>query len=324
MNNKVAVIIPYFGVLPNYFNLWLRSAVYNKDFTFLIYTDSDDKVTQESYKNIIFYKITFSEFTDRIRKLFDFPISLESPYKLCDYRPTYGAALAKDLEGFDFWGHCDIDLIFGSLNDYITDTILNENDRIYNLGHFTLYRNNAEMNNLYKINHEFKDCFSYKYVYRTPFSTAYDEIGTKYGYGLSVICKRLGVKNHISLDFADILPDKYNFELAYTNGEYVDYFLYDHGKLYGVNEKAKKEYIYVHLQKRKMYCDIADEDMYYISPTHFRNNEIDALGDSEAASSKKSFEKNIRKMKIESKVKKIKQGAMIHLLNKFFRRINVR
>ena len=26
MKNKVAIIVPYFGVLPNYFDLWLESA----------------------------------------------------------------------------------------------------------------------------------------------------------------------------------------------------------------------------------------------------------------------------------------------------------
>lgn len=317
--------------MPSYFNLWLKSAEYNKEFTFLIYTDSYNEKWAENQSNIIIHRTTFDKFSSRIKKLFDFPITLDTPYKLCDYKPTYGAALAKDLREFDFWGYCDVDLIFGKLRNFITDEILNENDRIYNLGHFTLYRNVEEMNNLYKVNHDFKDCFSYKYSYRTSFVTGYDEIGTKYGYGLSEICRRIGIKNYISYDFADILPDKYELELACTrdnrvgySGKKVDYFVYDHGMLFGVCGKEKKEYAYVHLQKRNMMQETIDDNLYYISPNHFRNHCSEALKDSASTTGKETFYKKLKKTKVASKVKKLKQGAIIHLMNRLFQKINVR
>ena len=330
MNNKVCLIIPYFGIMPSYFDLWLESAGHNREFTFLIYTDSYNENQKKIYNNIIFHKITFDEFRSKIEKLFDFPIVLDTPYKLCDYKPTYGAALTKDLETFDFWGYCDVDLIFGKLSNFITDEILNKYDRVYNLGHFTLYRNIEEINNLYKVKHNFDDCFSYKYSYRTSFVTGYDEIGTKYGYGLSEICKRIGIKNYISCDFADILPDKYELELAHTtdnrvgySGKRVDYFFYDHGRLFGVCGKEKKEYAYVHLQKRDMQGAVMNDNIYYISPTHFRNRYEDALIDG-ISQEKKNFFRKLKRSKVESKYKKLKQGAIIHLMNRLFRRINVR
>ena len=39
---KVAIIIPYFGSFPNYFDYWLKSALANKDFDFLIFTDNSN------------------------------------------------------------------------------------------------------------------------------------------------------------------------------------------------------------------------------------------------------------------------------------------
>lgn len=42
---KVAIILPYFGKLPNYFQLWIKSAEMNKDFDFLIFTDNTNVYT---------------------------------------------------------------------------------------------------------------------------------------------------------------------------------------------------------------------------------------------------------------------------------------
>ena len=41
MKQKICVIGTYFGTLPNYFHLWLRSCEYNKDITFYLFTDAD-------------------------------------------------------------------------------------------------------------------------------------------------------------------------------------------------------------------------------------------------------------------------------------------
>ena len=46
MNKKVVLIIPYFGKVPDYFNLWLKSAERNSDYTFFIYTDLNFKVDE--------------------------------------------------------------------------------------------------------------------------------------------------------------------------------------------------------------------------------------------------------------------------------------
>lgn len=75
------------------------------------------------------------------------------------YKPAYGAALMEDLIKYDFWGYCDVDLIFGDLKIFITDDILDRNDRIYNLDHFTLFRNIDRMNNFYKIEPNLKIVF---------------------------------------------------------------------------------------------------------------------------------------------------------------------
>lgn len=324
MKNKVVFIIPYFGKFPNYFHLWMISAAANLEFDFIIYTDENVEKYEDKYENISFKKTSFREFSNTLKSVFEFKAVLNSPYKLCDYKPVYGKALADDISEYDFWGHCDIDMILGDLKHYINDEILDKFDKIYNLGHMTLYRNTDRINNLYRSVHNYKDCFSYKYVYQTNFPTAYDEIGTKYGFGLSVICERMGIKNYISLDFADILPDNYEFELAYTAGERIDYFIYNSGKVYGIYKNKQKEFAYVHLQKRKLKIIKREYGrLYYISPVGFRDKLQDAKDDIDSVKFKKSFNKDKFFRKLRSKVVKVKQGAIIHLVNKIIGRINI-
>ena len=118
MNKKVVLIIPYFGKVPDYFNLWLKSAERNSDYTFFIYTDLNFKVDENS--NVKIKNISFDELKERIKSLFGNNIKLKSPYKLCDYKPAYGVIFKDDITDFDFWGFCDIDLIFGNLNHFIS------------------------------------------------------------------------------------------------------------------------------------------------------------------------------------------------------------
>ncbi len=68
--------------------------------------------------------------------------------KLCDYRPALGAMYAAEIAagGFDFWGHTDLDCVYGRLWDYVTDDLLQDCDMFsndpapYMCGPFSLYR----------------------------------------------------------------------------------------------------------------------------------------------------------------------------------------
>ena len=63
----------------------------------------------------------------------------------------YGEIFEDYLLGYDFWGMCDMDMIFGDLSRFITTDILEKHDKIYQLGHLTLYRNNKEVNGRFRL-----------------------------------------------------------------------------------------------------------------------------------------------------------------------------
>ena len=141
---SVALIQHYWGELPNYFPLWLKTAGFNRDFTFMIFTDNDFSGYNVP-DNVKIYHMTFEEFKTRISRHLDFDFVCNTPYKACDYILMYGLIFQDYLEGYDFWGHVDPDVIWGDISKYITDDMLRTYDRIYRNGHLMLYRNNKKV-----------------------------------------------------------------------------------------------------------------------------------------------------------------------------------
>ena len=119
--NRIVYIVPYFGRLRSDFKLWLASCKMNPTINWLIYTDdkeNDVLLNKDIPENVMVRYISFEEMRNKIQKYFDFEIELPAPYKLCDYRPAYGEIFHDEICEYDFWGHCDMDLIFGNIRDF--------------------------------------------------------------------------------------------------------------------------------------------------------------------------------------------------------------
>lgn len=321
MKNRVVLILPYFGKLPSYFDLWLSSAASNRKFDFLIITDQN--VRADYAENIRVIRTTFDEVRRLIQEHINFRISLNSPYKLCDYKPAYGEVFQQYIKEYEFWGHCDSDIIWGNLFRFINNDVLDDFDRIYNLGHLTLYRNNGIMNHIYKEKFPYRDCISYKYAFTTNFVMAFDEVGTKYGYGISEVCKRTGVKQYLSIDFADTIPYSYNFRLANLNHNTITYFEYKDGKVIGYDGSREREFAYIHLQKRLMHNGVQDPGHFYISPYGFCDTAPEAIAQAESVELRNWFNRKCWLNKFGRKIDKIKDGALKHLLDSKLGKINI-
>lgn len=142
---RIALILPYFGKFPNYFRFFLESIRRNPTIDLLLFTDNE--FNSDYPGNVHIYDMSFEQFKAKLQARFDFPLThLQSPYCLCDFKPAYGYCLQEYLDGYDFWGHCDCDLIFGDIRSILTDNILSRYDRILTRGHLTLYRNDFSTN----------------------------------------------------------------------------------------------------------------------------------------------------------------------------------
>lgn len=245
---KIAFIIPYFGKLPNFFNIWLITANSNPTIDFFIFTDVDKSRFNNVCENIKIFNITFEELKERIQRLYNFKISLNSPYKLCDFKPAYGEIFSDILKEYDFWGHCDIDMIFGDIRNFMTEDILNKYEKIQTCGFFSLYKNIKKVNELYKYQGKYPD-LNYQYVFQSNDSFYFDEYRGMYA---KTICANIKLYNkHIHRN-----PKQSEFLFYEWNISPETQFVleWNAGKLYSISvlNGKKEEICFAHFFRRNM------------------------------------------------------------------------
>lgn len=306
--NRVALVIPYFGKFNNYFELWLRSAENNQTVDFIILTDNHQN--RRCSDNILWEIVTFDEIKKKIQDIVDFPISLESPYKLCEYKMAYGHIFEELLVGYEFWGFCDVDLIFGDFRSFINDEALDTYDKFYFRGHLSIYRNNSFFRQLYN-SHDKRLPVTYDMAWKTKYICHFDEL-LEWN---DIICNE-GFRVYENVDYADLRVDKWSFYEAFKDKKNMNkIFLKDERKVYCVStngiEIYKNEILYVHLQKRKMKvpCNLKTEK-YYIVPNDFVN--LDSISvDIIMTYSKDRIWLNYYYRRVKEIVTNVRNGALI-------------
>lgn len=157
---SIAIIVCYIGKLPWYFDYFVHSCKYNPSVNFFIVTD-DTGYAKSVSSNIRFIYKTLSEINQLAKEKLELHVQITTGYKLCDFKPTYGILFSELLKGYDFWGHGDIDVIYGNIRKFMTEKVLQKNDLVsvrhdYVTGSFTLYRNTRKMNELFKLSKDFR------------------------------------------------------------------------------------------------------------------------------------------------------------------------
>lgn len=282
---KVCILAVYFGKLPNYFPLWLKSCTYNKDVQFFLITD---QLLTNLPCNVQLVQMSLDDMRYRASQIVGFQVALRNPYKCCDYRPAYGLIFSDIIAGFDYWGHCDLDMIFGDLQFFFKKFELQAYDKFLALGHLSLYRNRKDVNNIYKLE---GGGLNYKEVFTTEENRIFDEVKGIYPKfienGFTVFTRR------IFIDIATIyhryrIIEQYNLDEKPKNLP-SQVFVWEKGHVYHEyfenGECLKKEYIYIHFQKRPNYdvfFDVGKSDAFYITNKGFfrkdgdvKKNEID-------------------------------------------------
>src|SRR4051812_20515840 len=116
---KIAIAICYMGKMPWYFRYFAHSCRYNPTVDFYIITDNT--ITGDIPGNVKPVYMSLDEINKLSAQKLGFEVNINSGYKLCDFKPAYGFIFNDLLKDYDFWGHGDIDVIFGNIRSFITD-----------------------------------------------------------------------------------------------------------------------------------------------------------------------------------------------------------
>ena len=262
---RIILIIPYFGTWPIWFDAFLQSCAGNPSIHWLCPTDC---IIPEHYPaNIQFFPITLKELNTHVNSVVGVDVPL-SPRKFCDLKPAYGAVFKAQLVDYDFWGICDMDIIWGDIRKFITPDLLDNYDIISSRkgaisGHFTLFRNTPEINSLYT------QLPNIKALYSVPEFKWTDEV---------ILTAYLKQQTAIKVYWDNILL---NQERGIDSHQdyYLDKWQWKGGKMLElVNGKVVNEVMYLHFinWKRTMrYNEVKYEDAaeaFYVSYTGMHSN----------------------------------------------------
>jgi hypothetical protein len=150
MENAI-FIIPYLGKWPVWADLFFKSVGHNRSVRILIFCEN--RPTFELPSNVSVEVTTREALISRLSEATGLAIQSITGHKLCDFRPWFGIAFRDMIAEFEFWGFCDIDMMFGNLGKLLTKDFLKTVDvfSAHNaqiVGHFTILRNCQKVNNL--------------------------------------------------------------------------------------------------------------------------------------------------------------------------------
>lgn len=277
---KCIFILPYFGKFNNYFDLFLKSCGMNQSYEWMIFTDDKSNYNYPSNVKVIY--TTFEDLRKKFEEKLDINISLPKPYKLCDFKPTYGYVFSEYIEEYEYWGHCDCDLIFGNLEHLLTPLLEEGYDKLFAAGHLTIYKNNTGNNIRFMKKYEGR--ILYKEFLTIPEICWFDEdwrLDNVHSIFLEsnskVFTKSLALNP--SGRYSSFVQREYNTstrkyqDVKYKNAIYV----WNEGNLYQIlpgssSEKIdKREFLYMHFQHREMSIDkrILNRNCFRIVPNRF-------------------------------------------------------
>jgi hypothetical protein len=173
MIQRLVVIIPYFGQWPEWINLFVETCKWNPDIHWRFYTDCGQPENKAT--NIHYSHLGFDDYKAIVRQRLRIDFDPSDPYKLCDLKPSFGTIHERDIEGYDFFGFGDIDVIYGRIRDFYNEKVLDGYDVISThanmmSGHLAFLRNTKKLRQIHE------HISDYKKILENPDHTGIDEM----------------------------------------------------------------------------------------------------------------------------------------------------
>ena len=274
---KIAVVANYFGAPPPYFQLWLDSCAFNPQIDWLFYTD----ISAAEFNipdNVTFKTGTLNSLKAKIQAKIPYPIRYEKAWDFCALKPILGYVFEPELKGYDFWGWCDCDMVYGDLTPCVM--ACDNHDKVMPKGHLSFIRNSTHINKFLA-----EHTLTHKAISIDECGLpCYDEVGVP-----EVILPELGARQHNGIPFVNtacrpghfVLDDvaalqsklglegngSLPFIATWHNGKMVCHFALP------TREVRRIEIAYFHFFRREM-CPVAERltsgHHYLIVPNEIR------------------------------------------------------
>jgi hypothetical protein len=235
--SSIRVVCTYFGNWPVWFPAFLLSCARNESIDWLIFTDC--AAVPGCPPNVTIHPFSLKD----LNQLASAKLGIEvrkSLYSQCDLRPAYGVIFQDYLTGCDFWAHCDLDVVWGDIRNFIHPGILESSDvissRLANIaGHFTVWRNTGIVNNSFRSVSGWHEQLSQPTHYRFD-----EDVITDFLANQSSI--RMHWPEHKLIDYLDLEAQPYGWR-------------WSNGKLY---DGQDREVFYMHFMTWKRYLNRID------------------------------------------------------------------
>lgn len=250
--SSICLIRWWFGDFSPYMDCVLRSCAANPDIDWLILTDNPSR--KNFPPNVRTHLTSVAELRQLFSAKAGFAVNLPDSRLLTIFKPAFGLFFEELLAGYDFWGHCDLDMIFGDLRKFLSEDILAAHDKILCRGHLTLYRNTPEVNR-----HFMRDCpgvRNYREVFQAGKFYQFDE-----WHGIYLIWRYHNLPQFHDEFIVDIKKPtrwKYTrFEGEEIRNHPEQIFYWHQGRLFHAYHNADlgivdDEYAYIHFQRRPL------------------------------------------------------------------------
>lgn len=129
---KKLLIVPWFGPTPVWLPHWWKNIL---------------RLNDHGYDIMVDYDIEAFQHRCRQRLGVNAPM-VEGGSKIHDYRAAFGVLFADEIKGYQWYGHTDLDCVYGRVENWVTDEFLDgldlhSNHDTYVCGPWSLYRTGA-------------------------------------------------------------------------------------------------------------------------------------------------------------------------------------
>lgn len=140
-------LLPYFGKYPDWLDKWVANMEL-LDYDYKIF--SNLKLFKQRVEDILGIKCNIKEGTG----------------KVWDYRCALGLLYQDEIKDYDLWGHTDFDCVYGDVDKYMPNEFdIWSNHYDYIMGAWSLYKNNDQINNLFKLSPNWKNILESNDIY---------------------------------------------------------------------------------------------------------------------------------------------------------------